>query len=75
MRKYDPFEFSGVKPCECRCHHDGQSMFHCVACCPLENQTYLNDDGSIDEVAYGRAIRRDRERQVKYQKIQCGETK
>lgn len=55
MAMRDPFPLKHI--CTCMCHKKGVDMLHCVACCPLCYAKYLNEDGSVDIEAYGKAVR------------------
>lgn len=43
--------------CRCECHQKGMRVMHCVPCCGLTYEKYLEDD-KIDFEAWGEAEQR-----------------
>jgi hypothetical protein len=41
--------------CKCGCHIKGVVMMHCMPCCDLTYEKYINTDGSLDEDALHKA--------------------
>jgi hypothetical protein len=40
--------------CNCPCHIDGAHVLHCVACCDLSYEKYINKSGDIDMERYSK---------------------
>ena len=44
--------------CKCKCHIKGTRIIHCISCCNLTYQKYLNEDGTLDIEAYEKCVKK-----------------
>ena len=38
--------------CTCMCHMEGYQVMHCMPCCSLTYETFLNGDGTLQVEKY-----------------------
>ena len=51
---------NNIDICECECHTKGLSVMHCVPCCEFTYGKYIDNEGEIDYVEYGKLLRQKR---------------
>jgi len=40
--------------CMCSCHQDGAEVMHCIACCELCYDKYIDKDGNLDIIRFNK---------------------
>ena len=44
--------------CNCHCHIiGGGNWTHCVPCCPIKNEKYMDEEGKLDEERYKKILK------------------